>query len=108
MVFVDATRYMKVQDEDLADTFDDQKENEIDAKYNTAHFDSFTIEPSTFTTQEPWYRRKSVWIPALLTLVVILGIGTFLALFYLTNLFETGPLQNKGSDVGNIVGSIDT
>ncbi|CCG83668.1 protein of unknown function [Taphrina deformans PYCC 5710] len=70
MVFVDAQRYLKVQDEDLDDAFDDSHSHASrDDKYSKASFESFQIDPTTFAT------GQSKWRQYLFPIIVFGSIG---------------------------------
>lgn len=55
MVFVDATKYLKVQDDDLENAFDDHSTHGADDKYSKASFESFQIDPTELpSNREPF------------------------------------------------------
>ena len=86
-MFVDATRYMKVQDEDLDKSFAQQEET----KFGKASFESFTLEPSHLPYETPWYKKKRYVVPAIVTTVVIFAIaGVFGVLVLSDGLFIDG------------------
>lgn len=100
MVFVDAHRYLKVQDEDLAEAFNaksqsnhgqkgsshhtfEDDDDDHDNKYSKASFESFQIEPTRFDESSSSMRLsmpqwlQTYWRAVLLTL---LALSCFVAL----------------------------
>lgn len=94
MVFVDAHRYLKVQDEDLAEAFNakshpnhgqkgsshhtfEDDDDDHDNKYSKASFESFQIEPTRFDessssmrlSMPPWL--QTYWRAVLLSLFAL-------------------------------------
>lgn len=127
MVFVDATKYMKVQDDDLAHTFSSARAShdstggrgpydDPDSKYTKASFESFQIEPTRYEGQSSssfWQSRRVVIVGVVVVVAILAALGGVLALFLMEDAtaseggddsYASSGVDTGGSSAGTIEG----
>lgn len=82
-MFVDATKYMKVQDDELDKSFG--VEHDSDSKFAKTSFESFVIEPSHLPYGTPWYKQKKVYVPIIGAISLVLAIGGIFGVLILSD-----------------------
>lgn len=103
-MFVDAQKYLKVQDQDLNDAFDDNDSHHRGTsgdndKYSKASFESFQLEPTTMDEGTGWWRRSSRVIPILVIIAIVVAVGVGLGLIFFLD------VGGADADFEEVVGS---